>query len=65
MWDVFTVGLDMQKRMIDIQMQGMKAAQDMVTAAQKNVEIGKASHDAGEAGITAMKSWMRLWGVRD
>ena len=35
MFELFAVGLEMQKRMIDAQMQGVEAARDMVEAAQR------------------------------
>ena len=36
----------------------------MVQAAQENAKAGMAANQAGEAGLTAMKSWMKLWGMR-
>lgn len=65
MFELFNVGLEMQKRMIDVQMQGIEVAQQMVDATQRNVETGLAANQAGQAGIKAMKGWMRLWGMRD
>src|SRR3546814_1565489 len=65
MFELLNVGLEMQKRMIDIQMQGVEAARQMVDAAQRNAEAGLAATRAGEAGMKAMKGWMRLWGMRD
>lgn len=65
MFELFNVGLEMQKRMIDVQMQGIEAAREMVDAAQRNVDAGLAANRAGEAGMKAMKGWMRLWGMRD
>ena len=38
MFEMFAVGLEMQKRMIDAQMQGMETAREMVEAAQKQVQ---------------------------
>lgn len=64
MFELFAVGLEMQKRMIDVQMQGVEAARDMVQTAQENAKAGMAANQAGEAGLTAMKSWMKLWGMR-
>ena len=57
MFELFAVGLEMQKRMIDAQMQGVEAA-------QKQVQTSLAAHDAGQAGMKAMKGWMNLWGMR-
>lgn len=65
MFELFNVGLEMQKRMIGIQMQGVEMAQQMVDAAQRNVEVGAAATQASEAGMKAVKGWMRLWGMRD
>jgi hypothetical protein len=65
MFELWTLGLDMHKRMIDMQMQGVKTAQDMVDAARRSVAAGEAAQDAGQANMRAMKSWLRLWGVRD
>jgi len=65
MFELFNVGLEMQKRMIDLQMQGIEVAQQMVDAAQRNVDAGAAAGRADEAGVKAMKGWMRLWGMRD
>ena len=65
MFELFNVGLEMQKRMIDVQMQGIEAAQQMVDAAQRNVEEGFGSAPTAEAGMKAIKGWMRLWGIRD
>ncbi|MBZ9647822.1 hypothetical protein K9B33_09720 [Sphingobium sp. 3R8] len=64
MFELFAVGLEMQKRMIDAQMQGVEAARDMVEAAQRQVETGMATTQANEAGLKAMKNWMNLWGMR-
>lgn len=64
MFELFAIGLEMQKRMIDAQMQGVAAARDMVDAAQRNVQVGMAGHEAGQAGMKAMKSWLALWGWR-
>lgn len=64
MFELFAVGLEMQKRMIDVQMQGVEVARDMVQAAQQNAKAGMAANQTGEAGLKAMKSWMNLWGVR-
>ena len=64
MFELFAVGLEMQKRMIDIQMQGVEVARDMVETAQQNMQAGIATHDARQAGMTAIKSWMKLWGMR-
>ncbi len=64
MFELFAVGLEMQKRMIDAQMQGVEAARDMVEAAQRQVQTGIAANQANEAGLKAMKSWMNLWGMR-
>lgn len=64
MFELFTVGLEMQKRMIDVQMQGVEAARDLVDTAQRNVQAGMAVTQANEAGLKAMKSWMNLWGMR-
>ncbi|SEQ49906.1 hypothetical protein [Sphingobium sp. YR768] len=64
MFELFSVGLEMQKRMIDAQMQGVEVARDMVEAAQKQVRTNLAAHDAGQAGMKAVKSWMNLWGMR-
>jgi tRNA1(Val) A37 N6-methylase TrmN6 len=64
MFELFAVGLEMQKRMIDAQMQGVEVARDMVEAAQRQLETGMAMQDAGQANMKAMKSWMSLWGVR-
>jgi hypothetical protein len=64
MFELFAMGLEMQKRMIDAQMQGVEVARNMVEAAQRNAQIGMATHDAGQASMKAMKSWMSLWGVR-
>ncbi|WP_420144846.1 hypothetical protein [Sphingobium sp.] len=64
MFELFAVGLEMQKRMIDAQMQNVEVARDMVEAAQRQVETGMAVRQANEAGLKAMKSWMNLWGVR-
>ena len=64
MFELFAVGLEMQKRMIDVQMQGVETARDMIDTAQRNVEAGIAATQANEAGLKAMKSWMNLWGMR-
>lgn len=64
MFELFAVGLEMQKRMIDIQMQGVEVARDVVDTAQRNAKAGMAVHEAGEAGMKAMKNWMNLWGLR-
>jgi len=64
MFELFAVGLEMQKRMIDAQMQGVEVARDIVEAAQKQVQTSLAAHDAGQAGMKAMKGWMNLWGMR-
>ncbi|KQN09894.1 hypothetical protein ASE85_02880 [Sphingobium sp. Leaf26] len=64
MFELFAVGLEMQKRMIDAQMQGVEVARDMVDAAQKQVRTGMAAAQANEAGLKAMKNWMNLWGMR-
>ncbi len=65
MFELFNVGLEMQRRMIDMQMQGVAMARDMVTIAQQQARSGMAAQQAGEAGMKAMQGWMRLWGVRD
>ncbi|MDV5823610.1 hypothetical protein [Sphingobium naphthae] len=64
MFELFAVGLEMQKRMIDAQMQGVEAARDMVEAAQRQVKSGMAVAQANDAGMKAMKNWMNLWGIR-
>jgi tRNA1(Val) A37 N6-methylase TrmN6 len=64
MFELFAVGLEMQKRMIDAQMQGVEVARDMVEAAQRQVETGMAATQANEAGLKAMSKWMNLWGMR-
>ena len=64
MVELFAVGLEMQKRMIDVQMQGVETARDMIDTAQRNVEAGMAVTQANEAGLKAMKSWMNLGGMR-
>ncbi|MCC4251770.1 MAG: hypothetical protein VX205_07670 [Pseudomonadota bacterium] len=64
MFELFAVGLEMQKRMIDAQMQGVEAARDMVEAAQRQVQSGMAVAQANDAGMKAMKNWMNLWGIR-
>ncbi len=64
MFELFAVGLEMQKRMIDVQMQGVETARDMIDTAQRNVEAGMAVTKANEAGLKAMKGWMNLWGMR-
>ncbi|HUD93715.1 hypothetical protein [Sphingobium sp.] len=64
MFELFTVSLEMQKRVIDAQMQGVEVARDMVEAAQRQVETGLAATQANEAGMKAMKRWMNLWGIR-
>lgn len=64
MFELFAVGLEMQKRMIDVQMQGVETARDMIDTAQRNVEAGMAVTQANEAGLKAMKGWMNLWGMR-
>jgi hypothetical protein len=64
MFELFAVGLEMQKRMIDTQMRGIEVARDMVEAAQRQVEVGRAAGQAGEANMRAMKGWMNLWGFR-
>lgn len=64
MFELFAVGLEMQKRMIDVQMQGVEVARDMIDAAQQNVQAGMAATQAQEAGIKSMKKWMNMWGVR-
>jgi tRNA1(Val) A37 N6-methylase TrmN6 len=64
MFELFTVGLEMQKRMIDAQMQGVEVARDMMEAAQRQVETGMAAAQANEAGLKAMRKWMTLWGMR-
>ena len=64
MFELFTVGLEMQKRMIDVQMQGVETARGMIDTAQRNVRAGMAVTQANEAGLKAMKSWMNLWGMR-
>ncbi|QGP80100.1 hypothetical protein [Sphingobium sp. CAP-1] len=64
MFELFTVGLEMQKRMIDAQMQGVEVARDMVEAARHQVETSLAAQDAGQAGMKAVKGWMNLWGIR-
>ena len=51
MFELFAVGLEMQKRMIDAQMQGVEAARDMVEAAQRQVQSGMAVAQANDAGI--------------
>lgn len=63
MFELLSVGLEMQKRMIDIHMQGIEAAQEMVETAQRNVDAGLAATPAGEAGTKAITRWMRLWGI--
>ncbi|EXS68649.1 hypothetical protein [Sphingobium sp. Ant17] len=64
MFELFAVGLEMQKRMIDVQMQGVEAARDMVDAAQRNVQAGMAATQANGSGVKAMKKWMNMWGLR-
>jgi tRNA1(Val) A37 N6-methylase TrmN6 len=64
MFEIFAVGLEMQKRMIDAQMQGMETAREMVEAAQRQVETGMAATRAGEANARTMTGWMKLWGWR-
>ena len=64
MFELFAVGMEMQKRMIDAQMQGVEAARDMVEAAQRQVKSGMAVAQANDAGMKAMKNWMNLWGIR-
>jgi hypothetical protein len=64
MFELFAVGLEMQKRMIDAQMRGVEAARDMVEAAQRQVEGNIAAAQTNEAGLSAMKKWMSLWGMR-
>lgn len=61
MFELLNVGLEMQKRLIDMQMQGIEAARELVDAAQRNVE----TNQAGDVGRNAVKGWMRLWGMRD
>lgn len=64
MFELFAVGLEMQKRMIDAQVQGAEVARDMVEAAQRQLKTGMAATQANEASMKAMKSWMNLWGMR-
>ena len=49
MFELFAVGLEMQKRMIDAQMQGVEAARDMVEAAQRQVQSGMAVAQAQQS----------------
>lgn len=63
MFELLSVGLEMQKRMVDIHMQGIEVAQDMVETAQRNVDAGLAATQIGNAGANAMQRWMRLWGL--
>ena len=63
MFELLSVGLEMQKRMIDINMQGIEAAQEMVETAQRNVDAGLVAIPAGEAGTKAITRWIRLWGI--
>ncbi|SCW40140.1 hypothetical protein SAMN02927924_00449 [Sphingobium faniae] len=64
MFELLAIGFDMQKRAIDLHMQGVEATRDMVDALERDVETALAAHRANEAGAKAMKSWLSLWGVR-
>ncbi len=64
MFELLAMGFDMHKRVIDLHMQGVEATRDMVSAMERNVETAMAANQAGEAGMKAMKSWLRLWGGR-
>ncbi|EQB15558.1 hypothetical protein L288_00030 [Sphingobium quisquiliarum P25] len=63
MFELLNVGLEMQKRMIDIHMQGIEAAQELVETAQQNVDASLAATPLGNAGANAVKGWMRFWGL--
>lgn len=64
MFELLAMGFDMHKRVIDMHMQGVEAARDMVEAVERDVEAAMTAHPA-EAGVEAVKSWLRLWRVRN
>ncbi len=57
MFEFFDSAMKMQKQMLDIQAQQMKAW-------NSSVETGKSMLDAQKKGQRAMKEWASLWGVK-
>ncbi|WP_066518287.1 hypothetical protein [Sphingobium cloacae] len=63
MLELFAIGFEMHKRVIDMHRQGVEAARDMGAAMARDVETALAARPA-EAGMEAVTGWLRLWGVR-
>ena len=69
MWELMSIGIEMQQRMIETHAQGLKLAQDMMHAAQKQAAVGQAALDmgeavnkAGKAQVDLLDQWMGFWG---
>lgn len=65
MFELFNIGLDMQKRMIDLHMRNVEAARDMVETAQRNVEGASSSSTGMDGAAKVVSGWLRSWGIRD
>ncbi|MGC4252644.1 MAG: hypothetical protein QM605_14560 [Sphingobium sp.] len=63
MFELIAIGFDMHKRVIDMHMQGVENARDMMEALERDVETAFAGNPA-QTGMEAMKGWLSFWGVR-
>lgn len=60
MFGLFRLGLEMQKRIIDAQIQGLDAARQILDAAIQRSE----GDSAGQVRGDAASKWLGLWGMR-
>jgi len=71
MWELMRIGLEMQERMIEVHSKSLEMARGVMTAAEKQADIGKAAIGMGDAVNRASKAqadlfdqWMNFWNGR-
>lgn len=69
MWELMSLGIEMQQRMIDMHARSLKLTGDMIDAARKQAAVGDAALGMGKAVNKAAKAqtdlldqWMSFWG---
>ncbi len=61
MWELMAIGIEMQRRMIDVHAQGLKLTGDMLREAERRADTGTMLRETQAVGAAWTSRWLDAW----